>query len=310
MSKAIYLFHGEEDFLIEEKINALKSQIDNPALNVETFDGEDLSLEALSSALRTPPMFGGEKMVMVRNFALSSENQAEIISLIENIPEGVKVVFHAQAIDKRSRFYKLMDEQGEAIEFRSFAPWEQEAVVNWIKAQVRSGGKKIDDAGARLLQETCGNNLRMLSGEIEKLITFVGERSEIAEGDVSALASPGEVSAFALLDALRKKDVKAALSLLQVLLRNRTDVFQLLALLTTQYRLMLQIKSFPGKGEITRQVAGSPYFVKKCRVDIHRFTIEELKAALEKLLEANLRMKTGESQLAVFELLLASLCGA
>ena len=306
--KNIFLFYGEEDFLIDEKVGALKSRIDNPALNVEALDGENLSLPSLSAALQTAPMFGGEKLVIVNGLEVTPENQEGLMALLKNIPAGLQVVFRAASIDKRSKFYKLINAQGEAVEFKTFAPWEEAELGAWIENRVRGGGKKIGPAAAQLLQEICGSNLRLLTAEIEKLITFVGERGEIREEDVAVLASPGEISAFALLDALREKDLKQALSLFQVLLKNKEDLFQLLGLLATQYRLMLQIKSLPNREEGARALKGSPYFIKKCAANIGRFTADELKDDLEYLLKANLQLKTGEQQAIIFELLLASLC--
>ena len=309
MNKSIYLFHGEEDFLIEDKINRLKSQIENPALNVELLDGESLSLEKLSAALQTSPMFGGEKLVIIRDFEYDAERQKELIPLLQAIPVGVKIVFQASNIDKRSKFYKLANDQGEVIEFKTFAPWEQPELIAWIRGRA----KEITAAAAVRLAEISGNNLRLLANEIEKLLTYVGERREIKEADVLALASAGETSAFALLDALREKNLRAALELFSILLKNKEDPFQLLSLLVTQYRLMLQIKALPGNEKdpwkVAKLIGGSPYFVKKCLENIDRFTLAELKKDFEYLLETNLKMKTGESQTVIFELLLTRLCG-
>lgn len=312
MKSAVYLFYGEEDFLIDERISELKSKIDNPSLNVETLDGENLSPETLSAALRTAPMFGGEKLVIIRNLEIDPESRGDLVSPIKNVPPGVKVVFQASSVDKRSKFYKQVDKQGEVIEFKAFAPWELEELISWIKSCVRRSGKRISDEGARLLQEVCGNNLRLLANEIEKLITFIGEREEIKEDDVSTLASSGEKTVFDLLDALRKKNLKKSLLLFQILRKNKEDLFQLLSTVATQYRLMLQIKSLPGNDplRIAKTVGASPFFVRKCLEGINRFTSPELKRNLETMLETNLRLKTGESQTVVFEMLLTSLCGA
>jgi DNA polymerase-3 subunit delta len=314
MNKSLYLFYGEEDFLIDEKIRTLKNKFENPTLNIEVIGGENLSSEQLSSALQTSPLLGGDKLVIIRDLAVDAGNQEDLISAIKNIPAGVTVVIQSPEIDKRSKFYKLVDETGEVVEFKTFAPWEANELTAWIKDRARKSGAAISEAAARRLLEISGNNLRLLASEIEKLSVYIGERKEIGEEDVSQLASPGEVSAFDLLDALRKKDLKGALSLFQNLLRNKEDLFQLLSLLTTQYRLMLQIKALSGKEKdawkVAKMVKGSPYFVKKCMEGIGRFTLPELKADMEKLLETGLKLKSGESQTITFELLLTALCGA
>jgi len=314
MKNSIYLFFGEEDFLIDENIKRIKAEYANPSTSIETLDGGNLTPELFSGALQTSPLLGEEKLVIVRDFKPTAENQDQIIAAIRNIPSGVQVIFQADDIDSRSKLYKLINEAGEAVEFKTFAPWEQYELCGWIKEEARRQGKKMTDAAARLLSEISGSNLRQLSSEIAKIAAYTGERQEIGEDDVSKLALPGEANVFSLLDALRNKDLKGALSVFQPLLRNKEDFFQLMHLLSTQYRLLLQIKSLSGKekdhNKIARQVGGSPFFVKKCLEKAHNFSLDELKRDMEKLLETNLKMKTGESQTILFEELLTSLCGA
>ncbi len=300
----IYLFHGEEDFLIDEKIKGLKAEF----ANHETLDGENITLESLSGALCSYSLFGGEKLVIIRDLEIDAENQEGIISLLKNIPPGTAAAFYLSGIDKRSKFFKWISEHGEIEEFKTFAPWEQHELTRWVRDRAR-----ITEGAARLLIEVCGNNLRLLASEIEKLITYAGERGEIQGKDVEALASPGEISAFALLDALRAKDLDSSLSLFQVLLRNGEDLFSLLGLFAAQYRLMLQIKSLPERerepGRMAKVIKGSPYFIRRCCDNLGRFTLEELKEDLFRLADTSLQLKTGAQQPVVFELLLASLCG-
>jgi DNA polymerase-3 subunit delta len=305
----VYLFYGEEDFLIEEKINLLKEQFGKSSLNIEVLDGDKLNLETFSAALCTRSLLGDEKLVIVRDLEVSADDQEKVIALFKNVPAGVRVVLQASAIDKRTRFFKWLDEQGETEEFKTFAPWELSELISWIKERAQ---KRISDDAARLLQEICGNNLRVLDSELKKLLTYVGENAKIGEEDVLKLASPGEINAFALLDNLRGKRLDKALSVFQVLLRNKEDLFQLLGLLAAQYRLMLQIKSLPASdinpNLVAKKVGGSPFFVRKCMEGLDRFALKELKENLGLLLETNLKLKTGEQPAVVFELLLASLC--
>ncbi|HVN67318.1 MAG TPA: hypothetical protein VMT55_03025, partial [Candidatus Sulfotelmatobacter sp.] len=56
-------------------------------------------------------------------------------------------------------------------------------------------------------------------------------------------------------------------------------------------------------------VKASPYFARKCSEHLHRFSLAELQKALEQLLAASLKLKSGEDQGVSFELLLTGLCG-
>lgn len=312
---SIFLFYGEEEFLVEEKIKALKDRVGGSSLNIEVLEGDSVTEESLCSALQTQTLLGGDKLVIIRDLKISAENQELYLSLLKELPPGVTVVLQASAVDQRSKFYRFVSDRGEVVECRSFAPWEQDRLVNWIKLRVGEGGKRISDGTARLFQEISGNNLRLLASDIEKIITFIGGREEMSDEDILALASPGQKSVFDLLDALREKNLKRSLTILQILLRNKEDMFQLLSTLASQYRLMLQIKSLPsGTAKDPRSIAGvvkgNPFFVKKCLERIGNFNPAELKRSLELILETNLKLKTGQAQAVVFELMLASLCGS
>jgi DNA polymerase-3 subunit delta len=258
------------------------------------------------------PLLGGEKLVIIRGFDFDKEQAKLMLETLKNSSEGTMIVFQAGEVDKRSALYKWIEKKGEAVEFKSFAPWEQAEHERWVRARVHQAEKKISDRAVELLAETVGNNLRLIVSEIEKLVIYSGERGEITAEDVEQLVLPGETSAFELLDSLREKNLKLSLSLFKTLLKNKEDLLSLLSLIAKQYRTMLQIKAGPNAGrdpwQIARAIGGSPYFIKKCAAGINRFSTGELKAALAKLLEANLKLKTGVDQAVTFELLLASLC--
>jgi DNA polymerase-3 subunit delta len=304
----IFLFYGEEDFLIDEKIKEFRSRFSAH----ELLDGEKLSLTALSDSLCGGSLFAADKLVVLREAKI--DDQAAVIALLQNLSDGTSVVFAASSADKRTKLYKWIAEHGEIFEFKTFAPWEQDELARWIAVKVKARGKSISREAGFRLQEICGSNLRLLDGEIEKIVTFIGERAEITEGDVEGLAAAGETSAFALMDALRGKDLRKSLSLFQALMRDKADVFSLLGLLASQYRLMLQIKSVADRekdpNRLARLVGGNPYYVRKCAAGISRFTLAELRQALAAILAAGLKFKTGENQPVNFELLLSDLCPA
>ncbi|MEE8637684.1 MAG: DNA polymerase III subunit delta [Candidatus Margulisiibacteriota bacterium] len=311
MADRIYLFFGEEEFLIQEKVEEFKKSIVNPSWNLEQIDGQEPDQERIVSALQTNPLLGGEKLVIIKHADLKLKEWEDLAPSLEAVPSGITVIFWAGAVDKRAKFYKLIDRIGEVCEFKPFAEWEQDQVVSWIVRRARSLGKEIGNPAALSLQEICGNSLFKLASEIDKLITFVGEKRSIGEEDVAALASPGEISNFALSEAVATKDLKKALSAFRILYKNRGDFFQLLSLLATQYRIMLQIKNLAEKNskKIAQVLGASPYFVRKCMEKTKYFKEEELRGNLELLLDADLRLKSGESLLSTFELLLVSLCG-
>jgi len=309
LAKQVYLFYGDEDLLIQEKINGLKKSIADSALNVEQIDGEKPDLERIISALQTQSLLLGNKFIIIKNIDLKLSVWDEVVPALKTIALGTTVVFWAQKMSKRSKLYKLIDEIGETYEFRSYAPWEQDQVVSWIMRRGKELGKTMGRDAALTLQEICGSGLRKLSSEVDKLVTYVGNQPQITVKDVEALASPGQISVFVLSDAIADKDLKKALSAFRILQRNKIELFPILSLLANRYRIMLVGKSIRDPAQIAQSLKTSPFYVKKCLTTAGKFSQDELKGNLELILATDLKLKSGESQVTTFELLLTSLCG-
>jgi DNA polymerase-3 subunit delta len=307
----IYLFHGDEDYLIDEKITELKKGIVNPSLNVEQIEGDEDNLPKIISALQTQPFFGGDKLIIIYDIDLKSKVWEPLIESLKMVSPAVKVVFWASAVHRASKIYKFIDNEGEVYEFKPYTDWQQDELIRWVGQRVKLLGKEMDQTAAIELVEVCGNSLRKLSSEIEKLVTYVGDRKKINSDDVSALASPGVMNTFALSDALADKDLPRSLSTWDILSRNRMQIFPLLALLASQYRIMLQVKSLGGKNysQAAQTLRASPYYVRKCMEKARKFSAEELKKNLKLLLETDLKIKSGEPPVNTLNLLLTNLCG-
>jgi DNA polymerase-3 subunit delta len=309
LASQVFLFYGEEDFLIQERMAELKKEIPDPSLNIEQIDGENLDMEKIVLALQTQPLLLGEKLLIIKDANLKDPLWEKLIPVLESVPSGTRVVFQASAVDKRAKIYKLIDKMGEVCEFKAFTDWEQDQVVSWILRRVRSQGREMEHPAALRLQEICGNTLSKLASEINKLITYIGDRGQIKKEDVDALASPGQMNIFALSDAVMDKDLKGSLSAFRLLQRNKIELFPVLAMLANRYRIMLVGKQVRDPMKIAQILKASPYYVKKCLSSAGKFTPEELKRNLEILLEADLKLKSGGQQSPTFELLLANLCG-
>jgi len=321
--KQVHLYYGEEDFLIDEEIKKLRQKIIKPSfetMNFERLDGgaEDV-ISKIISFVGTPSMLGGERLLVVENAYFlkekgKDEEMKELEEFLRGMPDDITVVFSSWGpVDKRMKMYKLIADLGEAREFKSFAEWEQEKLLSWIVDRVKGEGKTIGSHAARLLTEISGNNLRALYSEIQKLVTYIGEKQSIEEQDVKALASSFGIGVFSLIGALRNKNIKSALRSVSMLLGNREEPVMLLAFLASQYRMMLEVKSLTSQGREYHEIAGilraSPYFVRKCGEGAENFSLVELVQDMELLHNADLKLKKGSPGDLTFELLVTELCG-
>lgn len=312
MAKQLYLFYGDEEYLSGEKIAALRQNAEKQGANIEQIDGSEADKNVVLNALQTNSLFAANKLVIIDQVDLTEPLWDSLVPALSVFPPSISVIFRVVTLSKNSVLRKFIDEHGEMYECKPFAEWESPQVVTWIRKNVSCAGKSIDQSTAEKLQETCGSDLRKLFSEIEKIITFIGDRNEIVEQDVLSLASPSDISVFMLPGALADKNLKDVLEIFHRLYANKADLFSLLSLMANQYRTMLVALSLPAKErtpqEIARRMGGSPYFIRKCIEKVAKHNSSTLITYLELILETDLSLKSGAAPLTTMEMLFASLC--
>jgi DNA polymerase-3 subunit delta len=312
MSK-INLLYGDEDFLMDEEIKRIKKGFTD--FNCERIDGSKADADRIISALSTISMLGGDRLVIIDDFDHEEEDEEKLFSCIKGAQDHVRVVFvYYGNVDKRRKFYKLMEKTAEIKEFKSYTEWEQDKALAWLVNRVKKEGKKISGTAANLLIEIVGLNLRMLDKEIEKIATYIGKKDQIDDGDVVDLASSGETDMFTLSNSLRDKDMAGSLKSLRRLFNDNEQPHMMLGMIAKLYRMMLQVKYFEQKGmnqfSIAQQLRAKPFFIKKCLEKTDIFTLDELAGTLRKLHAADMKLKTGSSPRITLEMLIPELCGS
>lgn len=301
MANKLRLFWGAEDFLIEEQVRQLAAKQGE----VRFFGDNDLSEENLVNALQGQGLFGSDQLLIVRLTDLTDPVWDKFVGCLADN----QIVFWAEKLGKSSKLSKFLQATAETREFKPYAEWEQEALTAWIVKRAAKEGKKLSAGAAQLLLLITGAELRKLASEVSKLVTFAGDRTEITEEDVRTLASPGQLSIFALTEALADKDLKKTYRAWQVIKQDKIEPFSLLSLLVSNYRVLLALKEERDQGKICRELGASPFFVKKLAAKSGRFQVAELKEAIKYILNSNLKIRNGERDQIVLETLFASLCG-
>jgi len=314
--KNIFLFYGDEDYLIDSEVRGMLPHGES-APNVDLIDGEQAELNDIVGSMSSSSLFSSDKFVIIKGLSFlkgvrrgreaNEEGEAEekdsddvsaIIEALKNVPPATTVIFLVYgSVDKRKKLFKAVEKMGAVREFKPFSEWEQEKLLYWIVEKAKSQGKKIGSHACRLLMEISGSSLRALSLEIEKITTFIGVRETIEESDVQTMASSGGISVFALLEALRKRDIASSLEALNRLIRNKEEPVSLLGLISTQFRMMLQIKAFENlrlsEHEIAVRLNANHFFVGKCAEGADKYSLLELKRSIFTLHQTDMRLKTG-----------------
>ncbi|MEX0786215.1 MAG: DNA polymerase III subunit delta [Dehalococcoidia bacterium] len=315
----IALFYGKDDFSSHEALDALRSELDTDGLlidNTTHFDGASVRPDDLLMACQTMPLLGGNRMIIVtgllarfesarrpRRSRAKAGNQPESSGLgdwqafsdaLATLPESTTLVFVEGDLKAQNAFLKALP-KGATI--RQFEPLRQAEVAAWIGRRAQERGVALEGRATAALAGLVGNQLWTLDSELQKLGTFAGDRP-VTEDDVRSMVSLArEPSVFAMADAVIEGRVQDAMVLLQRLQDQGDTPQRLLAMVARQYRLLLLAKELLEQRVRGPEIAtrlGVPNFVLQTLLkQAPAYTLERLRRAYRKLLEADLNVKRG-----------------
>ena len=204
---------GSDEGLVREKALLLYNQLTgglDDGFTHETIDGiadnSESAFEICSTtvqALLTLPMFGGDKVVWLRNANFLADNvtgrsqrtEAGVESLRatleRGIPHGVKFLLTAQGVDKRRGFWKFI-EKAAAVQVHdridtSRDDW-QDQVARLVTGRAKELGLRFHPDALALFVMLAGEQSQQIGNELEKLDLYLGEeRREVTEDDVRVL---------------------------------------------------------------------------------------------------------------------------
>jgi len=220
---SVYLVLGddehEKDVLVKE-FEALVDEDLRP-FNVNRFNGGDVSLQVVMEAIQTPPMMSPRRIVVivhaeriiqpVRESSSVLENIERFSELIKELPPDVTLVLASGQLDQRRRLTKYLLKHTEVI--RTGELKDSVAAQRWVHAKVSSVGKRVTVEAARMLSERIGPEINRLRDEVDRLLLFVDDRSDISVKDVETVFGHAVVlDEWALTGAIERGDVSRALS--------------------------------------------------------------------------------------------------
>ncbi len=204
---------GSDDGLVRERALLLYNQLTggvDDGFTHETIDGiadnSESAFEICASTVQsilTLPMFGGDKVVWLRNANFLADNvtgrsqrtEAGVESLRatleRGIPNGVKFLLTAQGVDKRRSFWKFIEKAADVqVHDRidtSRDDW-QDQVASLVTKRARQLNLSFHPDALALFVMLAGEQSQQIGNELEKLDLYLGtERREVTEEDVRVL---------------------------------------------------------------------------------------------------------------------------
>lgn len=312
--KNVYLLYGAEDYLKRQYRDKLKHALVEPddTMNFSAYEGKDINPKELIDLSETLPFFKEKRMILVENSGFFKNSCDDLAEYMSQVPETTCFVFVEEEVDKRSKLFKAASKAGSVVEFET--P-KEDMLVRWILGRIQREGKKITQSVMQLFLSKTGSDMENIDKELEKLLCYTLDKTEITAADVEAICTgQTENKIFEMIDAISAKNQKKALDLYYDLLALKEAPMRILFLIARQFQNLLLIKSMSAKGYPAVSIAktaGMPSFaVQKNLRQAGAFKIDQLKEAIEDCGQAEEDVKTGRmaDQLAV-ELLIVKYSG-
>ena len=303
--KNVYLLYGTEDYLKRQYRDKLKHALVEPddTMNFSAYEGKDINPKELIDLSETLPFFKEKRMILVENSGFFKNSCDDLAEYMSQVPESTCFVFVEEEVDKRSKLFKAASRAGSAVEFET--P-KEDMLVRWILGRIQREGKKITQSVMQLFLSKTGSDMENIDKELEKLICYTLDKTEISAADVEAICTgQTENKIFEMIDAISARTQKKALDLYYDLLALKEAPMRILFLIARQFQNLLLIKSMSAKGYPAVSIAktaGMPSFaVQKNLRQAGAFKINQLKEAIEDCGQAEEDVKTGRmaDQLAV-----------
>lgn len=303
--KNVYLLYGTEDYLKRQYRDKLKHALVEPddTMDFSAYEGKDINPKELIDLSETLPFFKEKRMILVENSGFFKNSCDDLAEYMSQVPESTCFVFVEEEVDKRSKLFKAASRAGSAVEFET--P-KEDMLIRWILGRIQQEGKKITQSVMQLFLSKTGSDMENIDKELEKLICYTLDKTEISAADVEAICTgQTENKIFEMIDAISAKNQKKALDLYYDLLALKEAPMRILFLIARQFQNLLLIKSMSAKGYPAVSIAktaGMPSFaVQKNLRQAGAFKINQLKEAIEDCGQAEEDVKTGRmaDQLAV-----------
>ena len=307
---SVYLVLGEERYFVERIREALiQYTLDEESmdLNFSSFDMEESSISDALFEAASFPFFGERRLVFVQNpYFLTGKkvkgapdhNLKELEDYLQSPADFSVVVFFApyEKLDRRKKITKLIEKNAEIIDVSSPRPNE---VSRYIKEVIKEKSYQISSEAFQLFTERTDGQLTGMMHELDKLFLYHADTKKITKESIQQLVPKTlEQNVFELNTLVLNKQVEASIETYHDLLVQKEEPIKIVALLISQFRLLLQVKILQKQGyqqnEMAKVLKVHPYRVKLALQDIHKYEQVLLSEALNYLVDADYKMKTGQ----------------
>lgn len=284
----VYLLQGEE-FLVDEGLERVRQETGGDSLSEVRF-GPEVEVAELVTALGTPSLLGGLRLVIVNDAQdLNKEQATALETYVASPSPSAVLVLVASGKTKLDATVKRL---GTVISLD--AP-KGRRLVGWLRQQATGLGITIDDKAAWALIDSVGNELRDLDGSLHQLANAFPEGRVGAAQVRQTFPRLADQRVWVFTDAVGDRRLPLAVSSLRRLLEQGDEPLVIFGALSNHVRRMLRARRHAERGpQAVGDALGMPPWRAERLTDQSRsYREEELVGAMQILARTDVEMKGG-----------------
>ncbi len=161
----------------------------NKEYSINNFSASEDVIEKVLESFNTPSLFGGEAFTVIDDLQQYRKKDLEKLSTFlkkQNLQGNV--LFGSKEKKSILSIFHIIEQRGVVLDLSSEKFWEKEKRLKiYFIEKCRKNGKNITLDTMNKLFDRVGFEMDEIDNEIEKLITFVGDKDTIDIGDIKKI---------------------------------------------------------------------------------------------------------------------------
>lgn len=315
-----YIIYGEEQYQARKEMDAIIAQEigQRNDMNTVVYNALQTDTDTILADAQTIPFFTEKKCIIVEhaNF-LSASNDTDIafdriIAYLEQ-PLASTILILSGSFAKLDTRKKLVKKASSLCRVKVCHPLDKDSLPQYVKEQLHKRKIHLTSSSISTLCSLLPFDNGMIQKELDKLALYGGEITEDVMKQLITRSLEDDV--FALVNAVVEKNIRRCFQIWEDLQILNKDPIYLIALISSQFHLLYQVKCAMLKGmqrqeEIVAKVNVHPYRVKLAIPICKRLSIDDILLVLNQLADLDQSIKSGRIDKKLgFELFLLRLKG-
>lgn len=301
--RKIYMISGDEPYLKEHWLSALKSALLSPEaedFDLMRSDGKDLSAEVFTENIRSLPLSAPRKVYIITDLPISSPVIPVLCETEDLLSDETCLILYydVEKPDKKKAEYKALEKfvKKNGLSVSCTVP-EKEDLVRWAAGYFMKHGVEISRRTAEFFVETVPNDMFLMKNEMDKLIFYKADGKKINAEDIDLITTKSyDSKGYEITNAIFSKNCDAAYDVCKKMFAMNTHPLILLYTIENAVSTVAKTKMFLEDKKSEKQIASilkiSEYPAKKNCEIARRLSTAQISALLECCIAADVTSKS------------------